>query len=88
MSGRRTIRKASSKPTTPAMSGTSSATWSARGRASVLMRMISSWVAWRLTGEQLLELGVAHDLGILLQRIGDLLLLRPERARCCLPPCW
>ena len=28
-----------------------------------------------LAGEQLLEVGVAHDLGVFLERVGDLLLL-------------
>ena len=75
MSGRRTDRKESTRPTTPAMSGTSSATWSARGRTSVLMRMISSWSLLELPSEHLLKLRVAHHLGILFQRHGDPLLL-------------
>src|SRR5262249_29158315 len=41
-SGRRTIANEDSKPSRPAISGTNSATWSANGRASVLMRMISA----------------------------------------------
>ena len=40
------------------------------------MRRISAWTSWRLAGEQLLELGVAHHLGVVLERVGDLLLLR------------
>ncbi len=47
------------------------------------MRMISAWIACGLAGELLLELGVAHHLGVVLERLGDLLLLRPAAARCC-----
>ena len=39
------------------------------------MRMISSWISSGLTDEQLLELRVAHQLGVVLERVGDLLLL-------------
>ena len=39
------------------------------------MRMISAWIVCGLVDEQLLELGVAHHLGVLLQRLGDLLLV-------------
>ena len=53
----------------------SSATCRASGRASVLMRMISAWIVRGLAGEQLFELGVAHHLGVVLERGRDLLLL-------------
>ena len=46
------------------------------------MRMISSWTSCGLAGEQLLELGVAHHLGVVLERVGDLLLLGRRRAPC------
>ena len=44
-SGNRRIRSEFSKPMSAASSGTSRATWSATGLASVLMRMISSWIS-------------------------------------------
>ena len=53
----------------------SSATCSASGRASVLMRMISAWTAAGWPASSSLELGVAHHLGVVLERVGDLLLL-------------
>ena len=39
------------------------------------MRMISAWTAGGSLGEQLLELRVAHHLGVVLEHVGDLLLL-------------
>ncbi len=44
-SGRRIMRNAVSSPSRPARIGMSSATCRARGRVSVLMRMISSWIS-------------------------------------------
>ena len=41
----------------------------------------------RLTGELLLELGVAHHFGVLLQRDGDLLLLGRAEDGAGRPPC-
>ena len=38
------------------------------------MRMISAWTSGGCVGELLLELGVAHHLGVVLERVGDLLL--------------
>ena len=52
----------------------SSATWRANGRASVLMRIISLDIG-RLIDDQGIEGGVGHDLGILFECRGDLLLL-------------
>jgi hypothetical protein len=45
------------------------------GGTSVLMWMISYLDVLRLTDEQLLELRVAHDLCVMLENTGDLLLL-------------
>ena len=64
----------------------SSATWRASGRASVLMRMISSWIVRRLADEQLFELRVAHHLGVLLQHLRDAAAGRPAGARCSPAP--
>ena len=75
MSGSRRIRNELARPRRPARAGTRSATWSERFRASVLMARISSWIVRRLVGDLLLELGVAHDLGVGLEHVGDLLLL-------------
>ena len=44
-SGTLAIRNEVTSPSSPASSGTSSATWSAIGLASVLMRMISAWIS-------------------------------------------
>ena len=44
-SGSRIIRNEVTNPRSAARSGTSSATWSAKGRASVLIRMISAWTS-------------------------------------------
>ena len=80
-SGNRTIRNELNRPISPARIGISYATCNARCRASVLMLRISSWT--RLArGELLLELGVARHLGVVLERVGDpLLIARREHAR-------
>ena len=49
------------------MIGTSIAICSARSPASVLMPMISAATSSGCAGEQFLELGVAHELGVVLQ---------------------
>ena len=41
----------------------------------------------RLAGEQLLELRVAHHLGVVLEHVGDLLLLGRREHRARLAPC-
>ena len=60
----------------------SSATWRASGRASVLMRMISSWIAGGWPTSCSCELGVAHHLGVVLQRVARPAAARPAGARC------
>ena len=84
MSGRRIIRKELRSPRRAAKSGTSRATCSARCRASVLMRTISSWISARLIGQQRLELGVAHDLCVFLECDCDPLLVRRGEHRALL----
>ena len=75
MSGRRRMRSASTRPISAAPIGTRRAICNAMGRASVLMSMISAWTAGGWPASDLRELGVAHQLGVVLQRVGDLLLL-------------
>ena len=73
--GSRTMRNELTAPRRPARTGTRSATWSERFLASVLMARISSWTAGGSSASCAFELGVAHDLGIGLEHLGDLLLL-------------
>ena len=76
MSGRRRMRKPLTSPIRLASTGTRSATWRERFRASVLMRRISASIVGRLVDEELVELRVAHHLGAVLERGRDLILLR------------
>ena len=87
-SGSRIIRNELNSPINPARIGMSRAICRASGRASVLIRMISAWVCRGLTGELLRERGVAHHLGVVLQRGRDLLLFGWPTARCWTRPCW
>ena len=57
------------------MIGMSSATWSETGRASVLIRMISAWTSGGWPTSAAAEVGVGHDLRVVLERVGDDLLL-------------
>ena len=77
-----TIRNETTSPTSAASSGTSSATWSAIGRASVLIRMISCLDLRRLARQLRGQCGVAHQLGVVVQGRRDLLLVRPAGGRC------
>ena len=56
-------------------------------RASVLMRMISVLDLRRLSRRAAAELGVAHHLGVVLERVRDLLLLGRRRAPRSTRPC-
>ena len=80
-SGWRTIRNETNRPMSPARSGTSSATWRATGRTSVLMRMISACDIGRLADELFLELGVRHQLGVVRRAPGRPVAARPEPGR-------
>ena len=75
MSGRRLIRNELTSPIRLARTGTSNATWSETSRASELMRRISARTSVGLSVEQRVQLGVAQHLGVVLQDLGDLLLL-------------
>ena len=70
----RLMRNEFPSPTSAAPNRMSSATWRAIGRASVLMRMISCWMFFGSPASTS-RLGVAHDLGVVLERLGDLLLV-------------
>ena len=69
------MRKPLISPMRLASTGTSSATWRERFRASVLMRRISAFDRRRLVVEERVELRVAHHLGVVLERGRDLFLL-------------
>jgi hypothetical protein len=70
------MRNPFSSPRRPARMGTRSATCRASGRTSVLIPEDLRLDLRRLPGQLLLQLRVAHHLGVVLQRLGDLLLLR------------
>ena len=69
------MRSELARPRSAATAGTSSATCSERFRASVLMARTASWTSGGSLGDLLLELGVAHDLGVVFEHGRDLLLL-------------
>ena len=74
--GIRTIRNEVTRPRSPAMSGTSSATCSEIGRASVLIRMISASYRRRLARRSAASSAVLlMTCGVVLERRGDQLLL-------------
>ena len=66
----------------------SRATCRANGRASVLIRMISAWTSGGWPASSTVEVGVGHDLGVVLERVGDDLLLLPGSARRSNWPGW
>ena len=69
------MRKPLISPMRLASTGTSSATWRERFRASVLMRRISAWTSGGSPTRSCFELRVAHHLGVVLERGRDLFLL-------------
>ena len=75
-SGRRSIRNPFTSPSSAAMIGTSIATCSAIGRASLVDGEISARISVRLVFELRLQLRVAEHLRVLLERLRDLRLLR------------
>ena len=81
-SGRRRIRTALSRPRRLARTGTSRATWRERSRACLLMWRISAWTSSGSPASSGSSWRVAHHLGVVLERVGDLLLLcgRDHRA--------
>ena len=76
MSGSRIMRNEMNNPMRQATIGTINANCNERSLASALMRRISSWRSSRFVVEQRIELRVCHHLRVVLQHLGDLLLLR------------
>ena len=74
-SGRRIMRNELARPRRPASSGIGRATWSERFRASSLIVQDLRLPPRAVRRDQRVELGVAHDLGVVLEHRGDLLLL-------------
>ena len=82
-SGSRIIRNALSSPIRPARIGISSATCSASGRASVLMRRISSWTSCGWSASSSSSCGVAHHLARRPRARRRPAAARPAAAPCC-----